>query len=59
MFKDLANAGILAVAGQSIPYKASITGEEKDFELKAKSVSLVKQILHSSKDDNEIDLMQI
>jgi hypothetical protein len=39
---------VLAVAGESIPYKATNTGEEKDFELHVKGVSLICAMLEES-----------
>ncbi|KAI8905661.1 hypothetical protein DFJ77DRAFT_205769 [Powellomyces hirtus] len=41
IFRHLSKSGILAAAGRSIPYHASLAGDEKDLELCAKRVALV------------------
>ncbi|TPX72352.1 hypothetical protein SpCBS45565_g00436 [Spizellomyces sp. 'palustris'] len=41
IFRHLVKSGILAAAGRSIPYRASLAGEEMDLELAAKRVSLL------------------
>ncbi|RKO84559.1 hypothetical protein BDK51DRAFT_22926, partial [Blyttiomyces helicus] len=43
IFRHLASSGILSSAGTSIPYRANLAGEEKDFEIAARAVSLLRE----------------